>query len=271
MRLATKALLYLAALLAFAFPAYAQQNTLTQTTLSADVTGTATLLQVTSATGITGLAPNNNITASQPAQTSLFIDRELISVTSVNGTVIGVVRGQGQTVATPHRKGAMVLAGYPSWFQVNDPGGSGGFDGTSGGSCILANVVATPWVNTRTGSQWICSSVSLTWVPGWNNSLGPSWANLTAPVASVAGTTVPSGPIFHVTGTSAITSWGVPVGCSANTVATIGGCSFITIPDAAYTWAGGGNIALTGTAVINLPILWIWDAANAKWVALQSK
>jgi hypothetical protein len=275
-----KLLIAVLAVLAFSLPSFAQQNTLTQTTLANDVTsaGTATNattptnITVTSATGIVGSSPNTSITASQPTQTDIYVDRELMTVISVSGTQLSVLRGQGGTVAAPHRKGAMVLAGNPYWFKVNDPGGSGGFDGVGGESCVLANVVATPWVNVRTGAQWICSSLSLTWVPGFNNPLGSvGSAGFTGAVASVAGATLPSGPIFHVTGTNAITSWTIPVGCSANTLATIGGCSFVTVPDAAFTWAGGGNIALTGTAVINLPIIWTWDPTNAKWVALQSK
>lgn len=269
-------LLALSLLLALAPCAFAQQNTFTMTTLSAAVAGGSVnpgqpppvYVQVTSATGIVGLGPNLSITASQPAMTSIYVDRELMSVIAVNGKVLTVARGQGGTVAVPHASGAMVLAGYPFWFSVNDPGGSGGFNGTSGDACTGANTIVGPRVNVRTGSQWICSSVTGTWVPGWNNPLASNYVGLSAAVASVAGATLPSGPFFHVTGTNAITSWTIPVGCPATTVSS---CSFITIPDAAFTWAGGGNIALTGTAVINLPIIWIWDSVNSKWVALQSK
>lgn len=276
-----KKLALLFGVLAFCVPAFAQQNNFTQTTLSAAIAGGSvntgqpppTIVQVTSATNISGLAPNNVGTPSQPVQSSIYVDRELMSVLSVNGTVLTVARGQGGTVATPHAKGAMVLAGYPFWFSVNDPGGAGGFGGVGGEACTLANTIVGPRLNTRTGAQWICSSKTGTYVPGFNNPLAFSAAGLTADVASVAGATVPSGPIFHVTGTNAITSWSIPVGCPAETVsgALPGACSFITIPDAAFTWAGGGNIALTGTAVINLPIIWIWDSGNQKWVAIQSK
>lgn len=271
----------IAALLFVAVPSHAQQNTFTMTTLSAAIAGGSvnpgqpppTFVQVTSATGIVGLAPNNVGTPSQPAQTSIYVDRELMSVLAVNGKVLTVARGQGGTVATPHSAGAMVLAGYPFWFSVNDPGGSGGFSGVSGESCTGSNTIVGPRLNVRTGAQWICSSQTGTYVPGFNNPLAPWSGGLTAAVASVGGATLPSGPIFHVTGTNAITSWTIPVGCPAETVtsATVGSCSFVTIPDAAFTWAGGGNIALTGTAVINLPIIWIWDSANQKWVAIQSK
>jgi len=274
-------LIALAVLLVAPQFAIAQQNNFTQTTLSAAVAGGSvnvgtpapTYVQVTSATNIVGLGPNLSGTASQPAMTSIFVDRELMSVISVSGTLLQVARGQGGTVAVPHAKGSMVLAGYPFWFSQNDPGGSGGFSGVGSSACTGANVIAGPHINTRTGAQWICSSKTGTWVPGFNNPLAFSASGLTADVASVGGATVPSGPIFHVTGTNAITSWSIPVGCAAETVsgALPGACTFITIPDAAFTWAGGGNMAATGTAVANLPIIWIWDSGNQKWVALQSK
>jgi hypothetical protein len=265
----------LSILFGFGPVAFAQQNTLTQTTVAADIaslasstTGLSTtyVISVTSATNIVGLTPNLGITASQPQQTSLYIDRELMSVIGVNGTQITVVRGQGGTVAAPHRKGAMVLVGYPYWFSVNDPGGSGGFSGTGGDSCVQANVVASPRVNTRTGAQWLCSSITLTYVPGFNNPLSTVSPQPTVAVASAAGAITPSGPLFHVTGTSAVTGFNIPVGCSANTLATLGGCSFTIIPDGVFTWTTAGNIALAGTAVVNKALTFTWDATNKKWI-----
>lgn len=256
-------------------PAFAQQNTLTQTTLAADANGATvasngspapTIIQVTSATGITATAAYNGQTANYPTGSDIFVDREMMQVISVNGTVLTVVRGINGTVAASHRKGAMVLAGNPSWFYVNDPGGSGGFSGTGGDSCVLANVVATPRVNVRTGAEWICSSISLTWVPGFQNPLVPVGAGVTAAVASAAGAITPSGPLFHVTGALAVTGFNVPVGCNANTVATLGGCAFTIIPDGTFTWTTAGNIALAGTAVVNKALTFSWDATNKKWI-----
>lgn len=262
-------------LLAMAVPAFAQQNTLTQTTLAADANGATvasngspapTTIQVTSATGISATAAYNGQTANYPTGSDIYVDRELMQVISVNGTVLTVVRGINGTVAASHRKGAMVLAGNPSWFYVNDPGGSGGFNGVVGDSCVLANVVATPRVNVRTGAQVICSSISLTYVPGFNNPLVPIASGVTAAVASAAGAVTPSGPLFHITGALAITGFNIPVGCSANTVATLGGCAFSVIPDGTFTWTSAGNIAIAGTAVVNKVITFIWDATNKKWV-----
>ena len=160
----------------------------------------------------------------------------------------------------------MVLIGNAIWFSVNDPGGSGGFDGVGGESCTQANVVASPRVNIRTGAQWLCSSITTTWVPGFNNPLIPMNAQPTTAVASAAGTVTPSGPLFHITGTNAITGFVIPIGCAANTLATLGGCSFTVIPDAIFTWTAAGNIALAGTAVVNKALTFVWDATNKKWV-----
>lgn len=267
-----------AVLAALAITTPAQQNFLTQTTLSAAVAGqylgpgptgnvpAPTLIQVASATGIVGLNPNLGITASQPNQTYLYVGREQMRVTAVNGTALTVVRGVNGTVAVPHPSGDMVLFGPARFFYVNDPGaipGTGG--GISGVACTAANVIVSPWLNIRTGGQWLCSSVTGTWVPGWNN-MGQDNLMATVTVASVAGTTVPSGPLFSVTGTNAIVNWGIPLGF--NGTASGGGC-FVTIPSSGvWTWTAAGNIAVAGTvtAANNVPITWCWNAATSKWI-----
>lgn len=271
------AVLSLLVLLAPGF-ALAQQNTLTQTTLSAAVGGSllgqgvsATtnpppqLIQVASATGIVGINPNLGVTASQPNQSMIYVDREAMLVQAVNGLVLTVVRGYFGTVAVPHASGAMVLFGPQRFFYVNDPGGtaSAGGGGLGGASCTAVNVVVSPWVNIRTGAQWLCSSQTSTWVPGWNNALVPERAVVSGSVASAAGVILPSGPLFHVTGALAITGFTIPVGCDATIV---GGCMFTIIPDGAFTWTAAGNIALAGTAVVNKALTFIWDAKNSKWI-----
>src|SRR5258707_1340672 len=95
--------------------ASAQQNFLGQTTLSAAIAGSLLgqgvssttnpppqLVQVASATGMVGINPNLGITASQPNRTMLFIGREQMLVSAVNGLVLTVVRGVNGTVAAPH-------------------------------------------------------------------------------------------------------------------------------------------------------------------------
>lgn len=226
---------------------YAQQNTLTQTTTSSAVTNNTTNVALASCTGITVGTNSYN--------TYLYIDRELLTVIAVNTSPcsVSVLRGAEGTRSVAHAASTMVLAGRPNWFIKYQPQGS----------CVLANVIATPIVDATTGNQWLCSSVTLTVVPGFWNAFIPAASAVTAAVASAAGTITPSGPLFHVTGTAAITGFVQPVGCNAT---VRGGCTFTIIPDAVFTWTAAGNIALAGTAVVNKQLTFTWDATNSKWI-----
>jgi hypothetical protein len=282
-----KAFATLALLIALcSLPASAQQNFLTQTTLSAAVAGqylgpgstgnvpAPTLITVASATNINGILPNLGVTASQPVgNTNLFIDREQMRVTAVNGTQLTVVRGVNGTVATPHATGAMVLAGQSRFFYVQDPGGLGsqgpGGAPISNVPCILNNVVVSPWVNIRTGAQWICNPTSLVWTPSFNNPLLPLGASF-ATVASVAGAQPIPGPVSKISGTNAITSFtftgngmiGLNGAATANT--QVGG-QFCIIPTGIYTTTATNNIGAATTAVVGIIQCWYWNGPDAKW------
>lgn len=229
------------------------QTALTQTRLSAAVTSArTTTIVVASATGIT--APST-------AQTLLFVDSEAMFVNAVNGTTLTVQRGASGTAATPHIVNARVLAGPPSAFVAFDPSGSC----TNGQGLFLYS----PVVNTKDGLQWLCSTVTGEVTPGFGNGT-PNSADVTTAVASVAGATKPSGPLFHVTGTNAITAWG-----SSTTVGAVGmaggtsdsqGEPFCVIPDALFTTTATNNIALATTAVVNKILCYTWDGTNKKYV-----
>jgi len=216
---------------------------LTQTTLSGAVSISAGVIPVASATGIS--APTNNV-----AQNLYIIDPgsvrgELVSVTGVNGTQISVSRLSLWRSA--HAAGAAVVIGVadPSIgqsFQEYDPVGA------------VASIAVTPWINAVNGNQWLLGTDGV-WVPGWNNTSAP--IGVSATVASAAGVVTPSGRLFHVTGTAAITGWTLPVGFT--------GGSFTVIPDGAFTWTTATNIALAGTAVVNRELTFTWDAVAAKW------
>lgn len=237
---------------------------LTATSLSSAITSTsATTLRVASATGITA---NNTV---------LYIEDgpggngEAVFVNSVSGTAIGVTRGYNGTQANMHLSGSVVLAGLPPAFVTVDPSGS----------CTAASSY-TPTVNILGGAngqvggrQWICSTISASWVPGFFNDLRAP--GVTTAVASVAGATNPSGPLFHVSGTNAITAWG-----STTALGLLGGggsatqpygAPFCVIPDAAFTYTATNNIAVAGTAVANLMICFTFDGTNKKYVVSQSK
>ncbi len=232
---------------------------LTQTTLSAAVGRTSNVLPVASATGIS--APVMNVSQQLyiigPGQAR----GELMTVVSVSGTQIGVSRLDEFKSHWP--SGSLVLIGpVPTAsaqfggaifqpFQTFDPTGAN----ASAVSAVTAGVQITPFVNVTNGNQWLWSTITLCWVPGWQNTDSPA---CTAAVASAAGVILPSGPLFHVTGALAVTGFTIPVGFTHG--------SFTVIPDGTFTWTAAGNIAVLGTAVVNRALTFTWDATNSKFI-----
>jgi 3D (Asp-Asp-Asp) domain-containing protein len=264
-------LISLVVLLVPSFVSAQTGTALTQTTLSATIGAGQTAFQLASVTNISGFGAGINSptggTVANGNLTDLYIDRELMQVIAVNTTAktVVVLRGQGGSQVGAHASGTMVLAAAPGAFFNYDPSGFCGTLTATQGAILGAPPQFATWVNQRTGAQWICSTVTKTWVPGFSQFAGySSGANaVTTAVASAAGTVTPSGPLFHITGALAITGFVIPVGCNATAV---GGCSFTVIPDGTFTWTAAGNIALAGTAVVNKSITFTWDATNSKWV-----
>lgn len=220
------------------------QTALVQTTLSAAITSTDNKLTVASATGITaavGGTPTIYLWVVDPGE----VLGELIAVKTVSGTTIGVTRS-GQFVRA-HVSGAVVIVGPPAAFPTRSPHGA----------CTAASTAYTPWIDTVTGLEWLCSTKTLSWVPGWGNNSAP--VGRTADVASAAGTTLPSGPLFVTSGTNAITGWTLPVGFN--------GGSFTTIFSGAATWTAAGNIALASLEAMtaNCAVTFTWEVVAAKW------
>lgn len=227
-----------------ALPAFAQINTLTATTLSAAVLSTDKVINVTSATNINAQNIQSGTVGSELYVVAPGSPRgEVMLVTGVSSTAISVRRTPGGA-ATGFPSGSLVLVGQPNWFYDYDPSGS----------CTTATVFASPWVNTRTGSQWLCSTITLSWVPGFANAYGES-AQVTAAVASVAGATAVNGPLQHITGTNAITSFTMGAGWN--------GQGFCIIPDAAFTTTATNNIGKASTAVAQKTLCFTWDATNS--------
>jgi hypothetical protein len=225
--------------------AYAQ-TALTQTTLSAAVSSSTHNIPLTSATGVTA------------GTSMLYVDGEAMFVNSISGKIASVTRGYFGTLAGGHISLSNVLIGPPNAFNSVDPVGS----------CVAANTPFTPYVNVRNNTQWLCSTVTLGWVPGFGN---PSEnKGVTAAVASVAGATNPSGPLFHVTGALAITAWGSSttagaIGAGGSTT-TATGAPFCVIPDGTFTTTATNNIALASTAVVNKIMCFTFDGTNKKYV-----
>ena len=132
-------------------PAQAQCGTpgpvcMTRTTLSANVSSTATALGVASATGFT-------------VGNGIWVDFEQMEIVSITGTSIGVRRGQNGTRAEAHDSGDGILTGV----RVGGPNGGGHFnnqDPDFGEDCTRGAAQAThmPWINVRTGWLFICDN-----------------------------------------------------------------------------------------------------------------
>ena len=254
-------LLSLFAVLALCFcaPFAGAQTALTETTLSTAIPATGNGVTLASITGITAntvLYVEDGTSGDINGRTEAMI---VVSVPS-SGTTLQVIRGYDQTIPAGHISGAPVIYGPAAAFGEVEPTGS----------CTAGSGFAqyTPYINLRTGNQWLCSSVTGAWVPGFFNVDAPLGA--TAAVASVAGATLPSGPLFHVTGTNAITAWG-----SSTTVGMLGGAGsktdvvgapFCVIPDAIFTTTATNNIALASTAVVNKLLCYTFDQTNKKYV-----
>jgi len=219
------------------------QTALTSTTLAAAANSTTTVIRVASASGITARGNNNQI------NTYLYVDRELMAVISVSGVNITVQRGVAGTASLAHVSGAYAIIGPAAAFPVmmSPP--------VIGSACTPGNQQYTPTVSVTTGYQYICSTISNSWVAGWNTP-GPYGA--TATVASAAGAIQPSGPLFTVSGTAAVTGFTAPVGWT-------GVGSFCTVPTGAYTFTTAGNIGLAGTAVVGRVLCFTWHATASKW------
>ncbi len=227
------------------FAVQAQLNTLPQTTLAVASTAAGTVFRLTATTGV------NVQSGSTPASMLYVIDPgervgQLVQVQAISGLNVTISpRGSGAN-GNAHVAGARVLVGTrPDWFYSANPTGP----------CTAASTLVTPYVNTNTGEQWLCSTLTLTWVAGWGNNSAPLAP--TAAVASVAGAIIPSGRLFHVSGTEAITGFTLPVGFA--------GGSFTIIPDAAFTTTTAGNIAIASTGVTGKALTFVWDANAVKW------
>lgn len=214
-----------------------------QTTLSAAMDINANVAYLTSVTGVTGLGLNNLVTA------YLYIDRELMAVQSVSGLVATVLRAQAGTGARPHVSGATVLLGPSQHFSnfISPP--------IYNAAVTPANIAYAPIVDVETGMQWIPSTVTNSWVPGWNNSMAPQ---PTVTVASAASLVTPSGPLFIISGALAITGFNTPVGFT-------NAGSFTVIPTGVFTWTAANNIALAGTAVVGKALTFTYNVSTNKY------
>lgn len=222
------------------------QTALTTTTLGAAVTDTSgTFVTVASATGITAPGTGTNLVF-------LLIDREILAVRSVTGTTIGVARGQNSTKSSTHINAAVVTI-------------APGLAITSGiptGQCTRTNLVYVPLIvgggvglGSEVGATFDCLGV--TTAGQWVQTNGNGYPTLGSTVASPAGVMTPTGVVFTVSGTNAVTGILAPAGLGV-------GFNLYVVPSGVFTWTAAGNIAIAGTAVVNKTLIFTWS--GSKWI-----
>lgn len=235
------------AVLACAVPA-AAQTALTSTTLTAAIAdGAAQSMALTSATGFT--APGTG-------STFVFglIDREIVGIRSVSGLVVGMSRGQNGTRATPHISGATVWAVPPQAILNYVPSGQCTRSTLSYVPAVIGGTVAQG----NNGDLYDCLGVTTAgqWVQ--TNGPGHGLGVLGTTMASTAGVLgLPTGTVFTVSGTNAITGITLPAGAGI-------GFRIGIVPSGVFTWTAATNIALAGTAVVNKLLEFVWN--GSKWV-----
>jgi hypothetical protein len=214
------------------------QTALTQTTASVAIGLTDQVINVASATGIT--TAGSLMIFDYGTMAGEFVSR----VVAVNGTAITVRRDQNPVA---HALGAVVVIAPTRAAFVNTD---------RNGACTAANTGYTPLVNVNTGVQTLCSSVTGTYVRGFSSGFE---LGATAAVASAAGSITPSGPLFHVTGTAAITGLTLPVGFHGGTVTAIF--------DGAATWTAAGNISNASLEAMTAGcrVTFTYEVGQAKW------
>ncbi len=230
----------------FAIAAFAQSNTLTQTTTAAAMAKGDGTISLTSATGISAGSFDSGTVGTQLYVVDIGQQKgEVMTVLSISGTIAKVARFSG--VAVAHASGAMVLAGAPNLFKKYDPTGS----------CTRAQTEVTPVVNTLTGAQWQCSTSTLTWIPSWGTPGSNQVVSSTAYTVP-AGAVVVGGPLITTdTGTAAGTSFVPSIGWN--------GQSFCIIPGGAFTVTATNNIEKAATAVANRTLCFTWDSTVSKF------
>jgi len=149
------------------------QAILTPTTLSAAITSVKSknIVVASVGSGASVIAPPS--VTGNPYST-LYIDKEAMTVEAVNGTTVTVIRGQNGTSASFHASGAYVFSGPPQAFAVGSADNAGQMFGPppiAGGACArvqavggLPPVTYLPSINVETGV--ISDCVGGVWVNG---------------------------------------------------------------------------------------------------------
>ena len=210
-------------------PAVEAQQSFTSTTLASAVTTPITNPGSSIPTQSVLLTSGAGVTTS----TLLYVDRELMQVTSIANTPrFSVIRGVFGSIVSQHASGATVLIGSPQWF--------GNADKAVGGACTATAEIINPYINVSNGKQFKC--VNSVWVQG--------------PVAYSCGTVAACSPAQQ-TASVRIFSGTVALGSASPSVATVTGISPAFTSSTSYVCAvapvgADATIAGAGVAVSNV-------------------
>ena len=189
-----------------AFSAFGQ-TAITTTTLGAATSSTDnSVVLVASATNVS--APGQSATqggigigTSPPNVTFLYVDYELMRVTSVNGLYIGVERGVQGTRKSSHASGALVWVGPGNYFESIDPTNS---------TCVATSLDHTPYININVNNYqqnhiWTCNAAGR-WSLGYDSAfVVPPTACTFFPTTSTVTNTYPqvgASNVFVLNGTT---------------------------------------------------------------------
>lgn len=225
--------------------AFSQGTLLSSTTLSAAVTTGANQITLASGTNVTIPGNANQI------NTVAYVDHELMRVTGlVSGTTYTVQRAQGGTRQHSHNSGAKVWLGVPTGnFLANSP-----IEAEAAGGCTATASPTLPMIYVKSAHFYDCLGS-----PGqWTLVSSPDFPQVGATVASPAGVLTPTGTIFIVSGTNAITGITVPKGMASGMTITL-------IPTGAFTTTTATNVAIASTAVVGKALIMTWNDVSGKW------
>ena len=162
------------------------QTIMVPTTLSAALADSST--QVITVVSVS-LTSGYTVVAGSDA----YIDNELVTIKSVNSLVLGIIRGQGGTVAAPHASGAYVFLGPPQAFYSKsalEPQGS----------CTRSKVPYLPYINVRFGT--ISDCLGGQWTTG-DRTVAPKFrinapepGNVLYTAINTAGTTIGATTVY---------------------------------------------------------------------------
>ncbi len=168
--------------------------------------------------------------------TTLFIDGEAMSVSTVSGNVFQVVRGTDGTLVGTHNTTAVVYGGPSTAFSMPDP---------PLGSCTAALQPYTLRINDTGGRIWKC--VSSVWVlqnmpypPNVNQYAVVIGGTIGQGYSSVVAAT--SGYVLTSAGTNVAPAWS-PVGSGAGSVTSVAA----TVPAGSLFGVTGSPIVIAGT------------------------